>query len=358
MSKFSIAGASKGIGAGLLNQASQAAGGNAFRVVNLPLSSLVLHPLNDEIYPPQDITALKEMVQEQGLDQNLLVAPMPSPRTDREVEEQTQSQVRAMYPNADPHTLSQVLLEEQARAKKLNRCYQENPGKYLVISGNRRCYAYQLLHQEFPEIPAYESVPCKIIDNPDEAENGYVIRLITSNSSGREFSDYILLRQYEVLEREFLRQKAAGQKPGVKRKYLAAALKLSETQVQRLRTVHESLDPQLQMKIQTGELSIGRAAQLASLPQSEQLRSFAHQQEQQSTARREKTKAPCELRQLESKDLLPALERLETLSSLLKTPLFLPQNRRDKVQQTLRQLERLSEKLLKELQDMQGQKEP
>ena len=204
MSKFNLPGLQRKIGYDLLNETSKSTG-SAFRIVNIPLSDLVIHPLNDEVYPPEDISTLKDMVQSQGLDQNLLVAPMPAARDDAELVEVTTSTVRAMYPEASEEEFSSLLSDELQRARTLNRCYENNPGKYLVISGNRRCYAYQLLHKEFPDIPIYESVPCKVIDDPEEAESGYLSRLVTSNSSGRQTTDYILLQQYQVLEREFTR---------------------------------------------------------------------------------------------------------------------------------------------------------
>ncbi len=270
MSKFNLPGLNQKVGFDLLNESSKSAGA-AFRIVNIPLSDLVIHPLNDEIYPPEDISTLKDMVQNQGLDQNLLVAPMPIAREDAKLLEDTTSTVKAMYPEASEEEFSSLLSEELKRARTLNRCYENNPGKYLVISGNRRCFAYRKLHEEFPDIPIYESVPCKIIDDPEEAEGGYLSRLVTSNSSGRETTDYILLQQYQVLEREFRRQKALGKKLGVKRKYIASALKLSETQVQRLRAINDHLDPQLLQHINTGGLSIAKAAELATLPHNEQI---------------------------------------------------------------------------------------
>lgn len=109
---------------------------------------------------------------------------------------------------------------------------------------------------ENPGIATYEFVPCKIIDDPEQAKTGYVSRLISSNSSGRQMSDYILLQQYEYLDRLTRKMKASGQRLGTsKRAYIAKVLQLSETQVQRIRSVSENLLPELKEKVGTAGLS-------------------------------------------------------------------------------------------------------
>lgn len=361
MSKFNLRGLNQKVGNDLLNDSSRSAG-SAFRIVNIPLANLVIHPLNDEIYPPEDISTLKDLVQSQGLDQNLLVAPMPAARDDAELVEVTTSTVRAMYPEASEEEFSSLLSDELQRARMLNRCYQTNPGKYLVISGNRRCYAYQLLHKEFPDIPIYESVPCKVIDDPEEAEGGYLSRLVTSNASGRETTDYILLQQYQVLEREFRRQKALGKKMGVKRQYIASALKLSETQVQRLRTINDHLDPQLIQHINTGGLSIAKAAELAVLPQEEQIEFWETNLNEMIKVSgadpvlpsTEKDEEPADLNQ---EDLKTLLSYMDSLKALLANPISVSSAEKKKSEKTIKQLESLSRRLYTQIEKYTHSKE-
>lgn len=361
MSKFNLPGLQRKIGYDLLNETSKSTG-SAFRIVNIPLSDLVIHPLNDEVYPPEDISTLKDMVQSQGLDQNLLVAPMPAARDDAELVEVTTSTVRAMYPEASEEEFSSLLSDELQRARTLNRCYENNPGKYLVISGNRRCYAYQKLHEEFPDIPIYESVPCKVIDDPEEAESGYLSRLVTSNSSGRQTTDYILLQQYQVLEREFRRQKALGKKMGVKRQYIASALKLSETQVQRLRTINDHLDPQLIQHINTGGLSIAKAAELAVLPQEEQIEFWETNLNEMIKVSgadpvlpsTEKDEEPADLNQ---EDLKTLLSYMDSLKALLANPISVSSAEKKKSEKTIKQLESLSRRLYTQIEKYTHSKE-
>ena len=301
-------------------------------------------------------------MQSQGLDQNLLVAPMPAARDDAELVEVTTSTVRAMYPEASEEEFSSLLSDELQRARTLNRCYQTNPGKYLVISGNRRCYAYQLLHKEFPDIPIYESVPCKVIDDPEEAEGGYLSRLVTSNASGRETTDYILLQQYQVLEREFRRQKALGKKMGVKRQYIASALKLSETQVQRLRTINDHLDPQLIQHINTGGLSIAKAAELAVLPQEEQIEFWETNLNEMIKVSgadpvlpsTEKEEEPADLNQ---EDLKTLLSYMDSLKALLANPISVSSAEKKKSEKTIKQLESLSRRLYTQIEKYTHSKE-
>lgn len=361
MSKFNLPGLQRKIGYDLLNETSKSTG-SAFRIVNIPLSDLVIHPLNDEIYPPEDISTLKDMVQSQGLDQNLLVAPMPAARDDAELVEVTTSTVRAMYPEASEEEFSSLLSDELQRARTLNRCYENNPGKYLVISGNRRCYAYQKLHDEFPDIPIYESVPCKVIDDPEEAESGYISRLVTSNSSGRQTTDYILLQQYQVLEREFRRQKALGKKMGVKRQYIASALKLSETQVQRLRTINDHLDPQLIQHINTGGLSIAKAAELAALPQEEQIAFLeTNLDEMIKVSGSDPVPPPAEPAEepadLNQGDLKTLLAYMDNLKELLANPVSVSSAERKRSEKTIKQIESLTRRLYTQIEKYTHSKE-
>jgi len=361
LSKFNLPGLNQKVGFDLLNESSKSAGA-AFRIVNIPLSDLVIHPLNDEIYPPEDISTLKDMVQNQGLDQNLLVAPMPIAREDAKLLEDTTSTVKVMYPEASEEEFSSLLSEELKRARTLNRCYENNPGKYLVISGNRRCFAYRKLHEEFPDIPIYESVPCKIIDDPEEAEGGYLSRLVTSNSSGRETTDYILLQQYQVLEREFRRQKALGKKLGVKRKYIASALKLSETQVQRLRAINDHLDPQLLQHINTGGLSIAKAAELATLPHNEQISFLETNLEEMIKVSGldpvpppdEPAEDPADLSQ---EDLETLLAYIDNLKDLLANPIAVSATERKKSEKTIKQIESLTRRLYTQIEKYAHNKE-
>lgn len=361
MSKFNLPGLQRKIGYDLLNETSKSTG-SAFRIVNIPLSDLVIHPLNDEVYPPEDISTLKDMVQSQGLDQNLLVAPMPAARDDAELVEVTTSTVRAMYPEASEEEFSSLLSDELQRARTLNRCYENNPGKYLVISGNRRCYAYQKLHEEFPDIPIYESVPCKVIDDPEEAESGYLSRLVTSNSSGRQTTDYILLQQYQVLEREFRRQKALGKKMGVKRQYIASALKLSETQAQRLRTINDHLDPQLIQHINTGGLSIAKAAELAALPQEEQIAFLeTNLDEMIKVSGSDPVPPPAEPAEepadLNQGDLKTLLAYMDNLKELLANPVSVSSAERKRSEKTIKQIESLTRRLYTQIEKYTHSKE-
>ena len=361
MSKFNLPGLNQKVGFDLLNESSKSAGA-AFRIVNIPLSDLVIHPLNDEIYPPEDISTLKDMVQNQGLDQNLLVAPMPIAKEDTKLVEDTTNTVKAMYPEASAEEISSLLSEEVQRARTLNRCYENNPGKYLVISGNRRCFAYRKLHEEFPDIPIYESVPCKIIDDPEEAEGGYLSRLVTSNSTGRQTTDYILLQQYQVLEREFRRQKALGKKLGIKRQYIASALKLSETQVQRLRTINDHLDPQLIQHINTGGLSIAKAAELATLPQEEQIAFLeTNLDEMIKVSGSDPVPPPTEPAEepadLSQGDLKTLLAYMDNLKDLLANPVSVSSAERKRSEKTIKQIESLTRRLYTQIEKYTHNKE-
>ena len=204
--------------------------------------------------------------------------------------------------------------------------------------------------------------PCKVIDDPEEAESGYLSRLVTSNSSGRQTTDYILLQQYQVLEREFRRQKALGKKMGVKRQYIASALKLSETQVQRLRTINDHLDPQLIQHINTGGLSIAKAAELAALPQEEQIAFLeTNLDEMIKVSGSDPVPPPAEPAEepadLNQGDLKTLLAYMDNLKELLANPVSVSSAERKRSEKTIKQIESLTRRLYTQIEKYTHSKE-
>ena len=340
------------IGTGLMNDSSKAVG-SSFRIVNLSLDDLVSHPLNDDIYPFEDISTLKLLIENEGIDQNLLVAPMPAPADPEELEERARKDVLSMYPEASKEELEQYLRIELRDAQILNKCYMDNPGKYLILSGNRRYQSYLELRDENPGIATYEFVPCKIIDDPEQAKTGYVSRLISSNSSGRQMSDYILLQQYEYLDRLTRKMKASGQRLGTsKRAYIAKVLQLSETQVQRIRSVSENLLPELKEKGGTAGLSISKAADIASRPIEEQEKILAEIicPPKVSPASPLVEPAPEQAAELVTEDLMPVFSSIDNIKSLLSSPVSVSATTKQDMAATIKKIEKLTKKLYQQIE--------
>lgn len=143
----------------------------------------------------------------------------------------------------------------------------DQPGKYVILTGHRRHAAIGMIRKDRPDL--FSHVPCRIVDVASTADEK--IQMIITNATARDMSDADKLNQYIDLKKAIEeRIKETGEKIGDKRKYFATMLKVSETQIQRYRDVEEKLIPELKSKIQDGDLSIQKAAEIAKLPQETQ----------------------------------------------------------------------------------------
>lgn len=213
MAKFSIS--------GLLNDQSQSmATQESFDIVNIRYEDLIPNELNN-----YELSALEELaasIEAYGLKQNLEVKAAP-----------------------------------------------RQPGKYITLTGHRRHAAIGMIRKEKPS-NVFSHVPCRIVNVASTADEK--IQMIITNATARDMSDADKLNQYVDLKKAIEeRIRETGESIGDKRKYFATMLKVSETQIQRYRTIEERLIPELVDKIQAGDLSIQKAAEIAALPQETQI---------------------------------------------------------------------------------------
>lgn len=128
-----------------------------------------------------------------------------------------------------------------------------NKGRYTVISGEKRVKAFKLLLKDTKD-SKWKHIPCKIRDDIKSAADEE-LALIRANRDVRERNDLIKAREVERLDVRYAEKKAAGEKVGIIRKRIAEEMNISETQVQRLRTVNE-LIPEFKKMLETGDIPL------------------------------------------------------------------------------------------------------
>lgn len=155
-------------------------------------------------------------------------------------------------------------------------------GTYTLISGERRYTALRSLiskgHDDF------ELIPCLITD-PDQSavfldEEGNEIltpddkedwAIVTTNSENREFTDSDRAFQVSTLKKIYTKLSDNGVKlPGRISELIADQLDMSPTQVKRYTYVEQHGTEELKQKLDSNEISIGAAAEVAHLSSAQQ----------------------------------------------------------------------------------------
>lgn len=196
-----------------------------------------------------------------------LAAEKPFEITNIRYEDLTPNE-RNKYELSDLENLAETIRAFGLKQNLEVRPDSNHPGKYIIMTGHRRYAAISLLRKENPK--TFEYLPCKI--NTVESNADEMIQMIITNSTARDMTDAEKLNQFVML-RDAVEEriKETGENVGNKRKFFADALKVSQTQIQRYRDVADKLIPDLQQQVQHGDLSLQKAAEIATKPQKKQV---------------------------------------------------------------------------------------
>ena len=151
--------------------------------------------------------------------------------------------------------------------------HPDQPGKYLLLSGHRRCAALRLLVED-PENPREDlrQVPCTVrrYESPAMAE----LQLILANSTARVLTNAELAKQAERMELLLYQLREEGYEfPGRMRDQVAAACKVSAPKLARLKVIREKLKaPEFLLLFEKDKLPEQTAYALARLPEDLQQR--------------------------------------------------------------------------------------
>lgn len=142
-------------------------------------------------------------------------------------------------------------------------------GHYVLLSGERRFTALtELVNEGYSE---FENVYCNIID-PNELDialsydEKVKFLIVTTNSEQREMTNEDILQQIRVLKETYTSLKENGEDvPAKARAFVAQALNMSETQVQRYSSIEKNLMYELFELFCNDVLPISVACEIAKL---------------------------------------------------------------------------------------------
>ena len=157
------------------------------------------------------------------------------------------------------NTIELLGLQQNLVVKKI-----EN-GMYKIISGHRRYYSMLNLYQEGNK--NFEYVPCKV-EEEDELKND--LRLIITNSTARELTDWEKIHQAKRLKELLTEYKEREKIPGRVRDIVADILNVSATQVARMESVENNLIDDFKEEMKEDNIKISVAYELSKLPEEKQ----------------------------------------------------------------------------------------
>ncbi len=148
--------------------------------------------------------------------------------------------------------------------------HPEQEGKYLLLSGHRRCAAIRLLVEDGRE--DLRTVPCTVRQYRSEAMAE--LQLIFANSTARVLTNAEISRQAERMEMLLYQLKEEGYEfPGRMRDQVAAACKVSAPKLARLKVIREKLKAsEFLLLFEKDKLPEQTAYALARLPEELQKR--------------------------------------------------------------------------------------
>ena len=134
-------------------------------------------------------------------------------------------------------------------------------GGYEIISGHRRRAAVQHLLDRGENISRY--LPCLVQNYTDE--DSRLLDIVLMNVSARQISDTEMWQSYELLNRILQNKKSSGEKFGRIRDKLAEILGVSAAQIGKMENVAHNAIPEVLEAVQSGEISISTANEIAKL---------------------------------------------------------------------------------------------
>ena len=201
--------------------------------------------------------------------------------------------VEDLVPSAD-NFYSTENIDELAAAIELAGGIEQNlvvkekvHGKHEVIVGHRRRLAILKLLKEGKE--EYRKVPCRIRKHSDDIMD--MIRLIITNSSARQLTDWEKVQQTKELKELLLKlrqqlEEENKEKPeeekiklGRIRDVLAQMLNVSPTQVGRMEAIDNNLSDDFKEELRKGNINISTAHELSRLDEEKQTEAYGQYEE-------------------------------------------------------------------------------
>lgn len=138
-------------------------------------------------------------------------------------------------------------------------------GKYQIIAGHRRYMAMKILYEEGNE--NFKSIPCKV-EEDDNIKNE--LRLIITNSTTRELSDWEKIHQASKLKELLIEYKKREKIPGRVRDIIANILNVSATQIARMESISKNLIEEFKEELKEDKVKFSSAYELSKLDEEKQ----------------------------------------------------------------------------------------
>lgn len=150
-------------------------------------------------------------------------------------------------------------------------------GKYEIIAGHRRYLAMKKLYEEGNI--NFEYIPCKI-EEEDHLKNE--LRLLMTNSTARELTDWEKIHQAKKLKELLIEYKKIEKLPGRVRDIVADVLNTSTSQIARMESISNNLVEEFQEAMKEDDVKISVAYEISKLPEEKQ-KELSEEHEEKST---------------------------------------------------------------------------
>lgn len=183
-------------------------------------------------------------------------------------------------------------------------------GKYEIIAGHRRYMAMKMLYEEGNQ--NFKSIPCKV-EEDDNIKNE--LRLIITNSTTRELTDWEKIHQASKLKELLIEYKKREKIPGRVRDIVANILNVSATQIARMESISKNLIEEFKEELKEDKVNFSSAYELSKLDEEKQKEIYEDNKENNSniTIKGIKKKAEAE----EEKEEIEVLEGQVTVEEAL-----------------------------------------
>lgn len=138
-------------------------------------------------------------------------------------------------------------------------------GKYEIIAGHRRYMAMKMLYEEGNQ--NFKSIPCKV-EEDDNIKNE--LRLIITNSTTRELTDWEKIHQASKLKELLIEYKKREKIPGRVRDIVANILNVSATQIARMESISKNLIEEFKEELKEDKVNFSSAYEISKLDEEKQ----------------------------------------------------------------------------------------
>lgn len=181
---------------------------------------------------------------------------------------------------------------------------QDDPERYVTVSGHRRRAALELLAKDDPE--HWAEIPC-IVERDTASPALQQLRLIYANANTRTMTSAELGEQAAQVEKLLYQLKEEGYEfPGRMRDHVAEAVNASKTKLARLKVIRENLAECWTPYYKDGTISESTAYELAHMPKN-----------WQELILTEKKAAKANLRYLYTMDVTRLMERFSKIDKIV-----------------------------------------